>query len=74
MYAKYGKCLSSKTRAMYLRSDDNWRQSFDRFGDDLCQYLLSFLSFEDTFRCECVSKQWQRLVFNTITELNYSIN
>src|ERR1700743_854840 len=46
------------------------KDSFDRFGDDLCQYLLSFLSFEDTFRCECVSKQFKRLVFNTQTKFN----
>ena len=49
------------------------KDSFDRFGDDLCQYLLSFLSFCDTFRCECVSKQFKRLVFNTLTELNREI-
>ncbi len=35
--------------------------SFDRFGDDLCELLLSFLSFDCKTR---VSKQWKRLVFN----------
>ncbi|CAG2107734.1 unnamed protein product [Medioppia subpectinata] len=37
------------------------KDSFDRFGDDLCEELLSFLTFEDRFRCECLSKQWRRL-------------
>ena len=40
------------------------RQSFDRFGDDLCQLLLSYLSFEDKIRLQCVAKQWNRLIFN----------
>jgi hypothetical protein len=38
--------------------------SFERFGDDLCKLLLSYLSISDKIRFECVSKQWQRLVFN----------
>ncbi|CAG2164705.1 unnamed protein product, partial [Oppiella nova] len=45
------------------------KDSLDRLGDDLCQHLLSFLSLEDRFRCECVSKQWQRVVYETQTEL-----
>jgi hypothetical protein len=41
------------------------RDSFsDRICDDLCQVLLSFLSFEDKIRFECVSKQWKTLIFN----------
>jgi hypothetical protein len=35
-----------------------------RICDDLCEILLSYLSFEDKIKFECVSKQWQRLVFN----------
>ena len=38
--------------------------SFNRFGDDLCELLLSYLSFEDKIRFECVSHQFQRLIFN----------
>lgn len=48
--------------------DPNGRQfsadSFDRFGDDLCELLLSYLSFNDKIRLECVSKQWKRLVYS----------
>ena len=45
------------------------KDSFERFGDDLSEVLLSYLSFEDKFRFECLSKQCQRLVFNKQTEL-----
>ena len=40
------------------------KNSFDRFGDDLCEYVLSFIEFKDSFRLSCVSKQWKRLIFN----------
>ncbi|CAG2163990.1 unnamed protein product [Oppiella nova] len=59
-----GKVLSHKRRGMAARSSHTMnaqkvypKDCFDRFGDDLCQHLLSFLSLEDRFRCECVSKQ-----------------
>jgi hypothetical protein len=40
------------------------RDSFsDRICDDLCQVLLSYLSFDDKIRFECVSKQFERCVF-----------
>jgi hypothetical protein len=49
------------------------RDSFsDRFCDDLCEVLLSYLSLEDKIRFECVSKQFQNCIYikqNTI-ELN----
>ncbi|CAG2119536.1 unnamed protein product [Medioppia subpectinata] len=41
--------------------------SLDRFGDDLCEELLSYLSLEDKFRFECISKQWRRVVFESQT-------
>ena len=48
--------------------DSNGRQfnsdSFDRFGDDLCELLLSYLTFEDKIRLQCVSKQWKRTILN----------
>ena len=39
------------------------KNSFDRFGDDLNEEILQYLTFEDKIRLECVSKQWQRCVF-----------
>ncbi len=47
-----------------MTKDGYYCDSFDRFGDHLCQLLFSFLSIEEKFRFECVWKQWQRLVFN----------
>ena len=40
------------------------KNCFDRFGDDLTEEILQYLTFEDKVRLECVSKQWRRLVFN----------
>ena len=49
------------------------KDSFDRFGDDLTELILSFLWFEDKIRLECVSKQWKRCVFQrqSVIELNF---
>ena len=35
----------------------------NRFGDDLTEEVLQYLTFEDKIRLECVSKQWQRCVY-----------
>jgi hypothetical protein len=41
------------------------RDSFnDRFNEDLSQLLLSHLSFESKICFECVSKKWQKFIFN----------
>ena len=40
------------------------RESIDRFGDDLIELILSYLSFEDKIRLECLSKQCRSLIFN----------
>ncbi|CAG2176364.1 unnamed protein product [Oppiella nova] len=39
------------------------KNSFDRFGDDLCGLVLSYQSLKECFRFECLSRQWQRCVF-----------
>jgi hypothetical protein len=58
---------------MSLKSDAQKRQSFsDRICDDLCEVLLKYLSFEDKIKFECVSKQFQRLIFNK--QLDIEIN
>ncbi|CAG2167363.1 unnamed protein product, partial [Oppiella nova] len=48
------------------------KDSFDRFGDDLCGLVLSYLEFEECFRYECLSKQWQRCVFTRRHSLSVS--
>ena len=40
------------------------KDSFDRFGDDLTELILSYMRFKDKIRLECVSKQWRRLIYN----------
>jgi hypothetical protein len=47
--------------------------SFDRFNDDLCEVLVSYLSISDKIRLECVSKHWKNLIFNKqkIIFINY---
>lgn len=42
-----------------------------RLDDDLCQLVLSFLSFKDKVRLEGVCRQWQRLIYTDITQLDY---
>ena len=39
------------------------KDSFDRFGDDLTELIVSYLWFEDKLRLQCVSKQWRRYVY-----------
>ena len=52
----------------------NAKNCFDRFGDDLTELILQYLTFEDKVRLECVSKQWRRLVYNQqfVIELSMS--
>ncbi|CAG2109645.1 unnamed protein product [Medioppia subpectinata] len=45
------------------------KNSMDRFGDDMFGLILSYLSPEDRFRYECVSKQFQRTVFDSVMDI-----
>ena len=42
-----------------------------RLDDDLCQLVLSYLDFKDKVRLEGVCRQWQRLIYNDLTEMEY---
>ncbi|CAG2108186.1 unnamed protein product [Medioppia subpectinata] len=74
---KHKKILTITIDDSEDEGEDNVRQqtqmyaknSMDRFGDDLCQLLLSYLLLEDRFRCECVSKQIQRTVFESVVDI-----
>ncbi|CAG2116020.1 unnamed protein product, partial [Medioppia subpectinata] len=46
------------------------KNSMDRFGDDMCALILSYITFEDRFRYECVSKQFQRTVFESVVDIH----
>ncbi|CAG2103764.1 unnamed protein product [Medioppia subpectinata] len=48
------------------------KDSLDRFGDDLCALIVSYLSLGDRFRLECVSKQFQRTVFGSVVDITLS--
>ncbi|CAG2180427.1 unnamed protein product, partial [Oppiella nova] len=50
-------------------AEEEAKDSFSRFGDDLCEELLSLLSIEDSFRCQCVCLQWRRSVFRRKSQL-----
>ncbi len=38
-------------------------ESFDKLSDNVCEIILSYLSASDKLKFECVSKQWQSLIF-----------
>ena len=59
--------LKTSSRVVYPKN------SFDRFGDDLTELIVSYLCFEDKVRLECVSKQWRRLIYQKqiVIYLNY---
>ena len=46
--------------------------SFDRFCDDFCELILSYLSFEEKFRYECVSKQFKRCIYQKQNHLEFT--
>ena len=46
------------------------RDSMERFGDDLTEEVIQYLCFRDKVKFECLSKQWQRLVFNKQMEID----
>ena len=58
-------------RLSYLSRDFDSR-AFD-FCDDLTELVLSYLPFDEKLRFECVSKQWQRLIYNGVTSLEYPL-
>ena len=62
--------MSSEKR-LCLRSHTNKRRSFEwRICDDLSVEILKYLPFEDKLKLECVSKQFQRTVFNKCHKLS----
>ena len=43
--------------------------SFDRFGDDLCEILLKYVKPNEKFKFETVSKQWKRCIHTKVESL-----
>ncbi|CAG2109180.1 unnamed protein product [Medioppia subpectinata] len=81
-HMKHKKILTITIDDSEDEGEDNVRQqvqiyakdSMDRFGDDLCALLLFQLSLEDRFRCECVSKQFQRTAFGSVVDITLNDN
>ena len=55
--------MSAKRLKVELTVGHFSRDSFDRFGDDLTEEVLQYLTFSDKVRLELVSKQWKRCIF-----------
>ena len=71
------KCRSSDQSLDVMAVNESvkaLKASFDRFGDDLSELIVSYLTIEDKFRFQCLSKQWRRLVFNKTYVLMISVN
>ena len=60
--------LSCQVKSEYSES------SFDRFGDDLTELIISYLPIKDKFRFECLSKRIQSLIFNKQTKLILTVD
>ena len=60
----------SLSKELDLISDSDLRQSFsERICDDLSQLILKYLPLKDKLRLECVSKQFQRTVFQKLFDI-----
>ena len=59
----------SKNEISYEVKREYSKSSFDRFGDDLAEQILSYLWIKDKFRFECLSKRIQSLIYNKQTKL-----
>ena len=70
LFSHYFIHTMSSSQKMCLRSD-----SFvDRFCDDLSEVILQYLPLKDKLRLECVSKQFQRTVFQKQNEIVFHMN
>ncbi|CAG2117240.1 unnamed protein product, partial [Medioppia subpectinata] len=63
--------ITNNTREDNTRQSKNYpKNSMDRFGDELSQVLVSYLSFDDRFRYECVSKRFRKTVFESVVDID----
>ena len=42
------------------------KDSFDRFGDDLCEDIFSYFPIKVIIKYECVSQQWRRTLYQRV--------
>lgn len=62
-----------RSPAASLTGEDTGRSSFDRFGDDLTELIVGYLSITDKFRFECLSKRIRSLIYNKQNSLRISL-
>src|ERR1700691_6073781 len=55
------RSLSKQFQDLNIKLDR--RESMDRLNDDCVGLVLSYLSLQDKFRLECVSKQWKKKMY-----------
>ncbi len=65
--------LLSSGYPQYYQNDTYERKSFDRFGDDFCELILSYLKIDDKIRLQFVNNQWRRCIFNRVHEFDYPL-
>jgi hypothetical protein len=65
--------LLSSSYPQYCQNGTYERKSFDRFGDDFCELILSYLEIDDKTRLQFVNNQWRRCIFNRVYEFDYPL-
>ena len=71
--------MVKKSARNVITEEEARRTSFERFGDDLTELILTYVRLEDRIRLRCVCRQWRRLAFNKQSlliagESNHNIN
>jgi hypothetical protein len=64
----------SLVKSKYPKYCNYERDSFDRFGDDFCELILSYLEIDEKIRLQYVNRQWKRCIFNKVDEIDYPLN
>jgi hypothetical protein len=72
-FGKVKSSLLSSGYPKYCQNDTYKRKSFDRFGDDFCELILSYLEMKDKIRLQFVNNQWRRCIFNRVYEFVYPL-
>ena len=62
-------CSEKKNEISCEAKNKYSKLSFDRFGDDLTELIISYLPIKEKFRFECLSKRIQSLIFNKQAKL-----
>jgi hypothetical protein len=77
MDPSFGKVVKSSSLSSgypeYCQNGTYERKSFDRFGDDFCELILSYLEIIDKIRLQYVNSQWRRCIFNKVHEFDYPL-